>query len=184
MRYTFALIIMALFLVLSPGGTRASGPSAYSFTFDGFDGEPLRLSEFEGRPLLIVNTATECGFTPQLTGLEALWQRYKDRGLVVIGVPSNDFGGQEPRQGEEIEHFCRMNYGVTFRLADRTSVKGKAAHAFYKWAKERASAVPTWNFHKYLIGRDGNLAASFATSVDPDSPDLRTAIDAALKSAE
>ena len=183
MRHIFAAITMALLFAVSPGAG-ASGPTAYSFTFDGFDGEPLQLSEFKGRPLLIVNTATECGFTPQLTGLEALWQHYKDRGLVVIGVPSNDFGGQEPRKGEEIEHFCRMNYGVTFRLADRTSVKGKAAHAFYKWAKERTSAIPTWNFHKYLIGRDGSLAASFATTVKPEDTGLRAAIDAALKSAD
>jgi len=180
MRYVFTALVLTLVTVLLPAGALASGPTAHSFTFDGFDGEPLPLAQFKGRPLLIVNTATECGFTPQLEGLEALWQTYKDRGLVVIGVPSNDFGGQEPRKGKQIEHFCRMNYGVTFHLADRTPVKGKAAHAFYKWAKQRTNTVPTWNFHKYLIGRDGNLAASFSTTVKPESADLRAAIDAAL----
>ena len=182
MRYIFAAVALTLIAALLPAGVLASGPTAHSFTFDGFDGEPLPLAQFKGRPLLIVNTATECGFTPQLEGLEALWQTYKDSGLVVIGVPSNDFGGQEPRKGEEIEHFCRMNYGVTFRLADRTPVKGDAAHAFYKWAGERATEVPTWNFHKYLIDKNGNLAASFTTTVKPENADLRAAIDAALRS--
>ena len=180
MRHIFTAFVLTLIIALVPRAAGASGPTAHSFTFDGFDGEPLQLSQFKGRPLLIVNTATECGFTPQLEGLEALWQTYKDRGLVVIGVPSNDFGGQEPRKGEEIEHFCRMNYGVTFRLADRTPVKGDAAHAFYKWASERATEVPTWNFHKYLIDRDGELAASFSTTVKPENAELRAAIDAAL----
>ncbi|MEO9876602.1 MAG: glutathione peroxidase [Anderseniella sp.] len=166
-----------------PGQTvKAGKPSGFQFGFDGFDGKPLPLNRFRNRAVLVVNTASECGFTGQYAGLEQLWQDYKDKGLTVIGVPSNNFGGQEPLKGEQIKHFCKLNYGVTFPLADRTDVAGRNAHPFYKWAIEQAGqkARPRWNFHKILLDRNGDIAATFATAVEPTSSQVRGAIDEAL----
>ena len=160
----------------------ADNLSGFQFGFEGFDGKPLPLDRFRDRAVLVVNTASECGFTGQYAGLEQLWQDYKDKGLTVIGVPSNNFGGQEPLKGEQIKNFCTLNYGVTFPLADRTDVVGRNAHPFYKWALERAGqkARPRWNFHKILLDRTGNIAATFATAVEPTSNGVRSAIDKAL----
>ena len=160
----------------------ADNSSGFQFGFDGFDGEPLPLNRFRDRAVLVVNTASECGFTGQYAGLEQLWQDYKDSGLTVIGVPSNNFGGQEPLRGEQIKHFCKLNYGVTFPLADRTDVAGRNAHPFYKWAVEQVGqdARPRWNFHKILLNRNGNIAATFATSVEPTSKQVRGAIEKVL----
>ena len=160
----------------------AEKPSGFQFTFDGFDGSPLPLDQFRDQAVLVVNTASQCGFTGQYAGLEELWQGYRDKGLTVIGVPSNNFGGQEPLKGEQIKHFCKLNYGVTFPLADRTDVIGRNAHPFYKWAVERAGekARPRWNFHKILLDRDGDIAATFATPVEPTSSQVREAIERVL----
>ena len=169
----------ACFPVSSAQAEKSSG---FQFTFDGFDGKPLPLSRFRNRAVLVVNTASECGFTGQYAGLEELWQDYRDKGLTVVGVPSNNFGGQEPLQGEQIQHFCKLNYGVTFPLADRTDVVGRNAHPFYGWALEQAGqkARPRWNFHKILLDRNGDVAATFATSVEPTSSKVRGAIEKAL----
>ena len=157
--------------------------NAHDFTFTGIGGEQLPLNRFKGKPVLVVNTASECGFTPQYAGLQKLWQRYKDRGLVVLGVPSNDFGGQEPGDESEIAAFCTKNYGVDFPLTTKVDVVGAKAHPFYKWlAAELGDAgKPRWNFHKYLIGPDGAIAGVFPSKVAPDSLELGTAIEAALK---
>lgn len=161
----------------------AEKSSGFQFTFDGFDGDPLPLNRFRDRAVLVVNTASECGFTGQYAGLEELWQAYRDRGLTVIGVPSNNFGGQEPLEGEEIKQFCKLNYGVTFPLADRTDVVGRNAHPFYGWALEQAGqkARPRWNFHKILLDRNGEITATFASSVEPTSSKVRAAIENALE---
>ena len=165
-----------------PRALLAGTEGGFRFTFNGFDGKPLPLSRFRGRAVLVVNTASECGYTGQYGGLEKLWQEFGPRGLTIVGVPSNDFGGQEPLKGEEIKNFCSLNYGVTFPLADRTPVIGQAAHPFYKWAHETAGqgAVPKWNFHKILLAPDGNVAAMFPSPVRPDAAELRQAIIAAL----
>jgi glutathione peroxidase len=157
--------------------------NAHDFTFTGIGGEKLPLDRFKGKPVLVVNTASECGFTPQYAGLQKLWQRYKDRGLIVLGVPSNDFGGQEPGTESEIAAFCTKNYGVDFPLTTKVDVVGANAHPFYKWlATELGDAgKPRWNFHKYLIGPDGGIAGVFPSKVAPDSLELGTAIEAALK---
>jgi glutathione peroxidase len=156
--------------------------TAYDFTLTGIDGKPMSLAQFKGHPLLIVNTASECGYTPQYEDLEKLWLAYKDKGLVVIGVPSNDFGGQEPGTAEEIASFCKLNYGVTFLLADKTVVKGAKAHPFYQWAGEQAGMLgrPKWNFHKYLIGSDGRFIDWFSTQTKPMSPKVTAAVDKAV----
>ena len=138
--------------------------NAHDFDFTTIDGLPLPLARFRGKLLLVVNTASECGYTPQYAGLEKLWQEQRGRGLVVLGVPCNDFGAQEPGSEAEIGAFCQKNYGVTFPLTGKYEVKGKAAHPFYRWAGEQAGAAgrPKWNFHKYLIGRDGEFLDWFA----------------------
>jgi glutathione peroxidase len=159
-----------------------SKPTAYAFSFAGLDGGSLALAEHAGKPILIVNTASQCGYTPQLAGLQQLWTRYRDRGLTIIGVPSNDFGGQEPGGAAEINKTAHGEYGVSFPLAAKADVKGPSAHPFYKWAlHERPGDAPRWNFHKYLIGRDGLLAAVFATQIEPTDPRVIAAIEKELR---
>lgn len=168
--------------ILLMGPISAMAASAYDFTFKGIDGQPLPLSRYAGKAILVVNTASQCGFTPQYKGLEALWQRYRDRGLVIIGVPSDDFGGQEPGSAAVIKDFCEVNYQIDFPLADKTVVSGDGAHPFYRWAGEELGFVakPRWNFHKYLVGPDGRLVSWFSTMTDPESDKVRAAIEALL----
>jgi glutathione peroxidase len=144
-------------------------------------GDKLDTSAFKGKVVLLVNTASFCGFTGQYKGLEALWRRYKDKGLVVLGVPSNDFGEQEPGSNAEIKKFCEANFDVTFPLADKQVVSGERAHPLYRWAARQTGAlgVPTWNFHKILIGRDGRIVEWF-TAAGGMGAKLDRAIEAAL----
>jgi glutathione peroxidase len=155
--------------------------TAHAFRFDGIEGGSIDLAQHRGKLLLVVNTASRCGFTGQYAGLQALWTRYRARGLTVVGVPANDFAGQEPGSNEEILGFCSSRFGVTFPLAAKSVVLGEGAHPFYRWAaQQRPSETPRWNFHKYLIGRDGRIAAVFPTSVEPTDPRIITAIERAL----
>lgn len=180
------------FLVLTAGGmaalphaARAQSPAisrstAYAFSFKSLDGGVIRLSEFSGRPVLIVNVASQCGFTPQYAGLAQLQQRFGDK-IAIVGVPSNDFN-QEPGGANEILATAHGKYGVSFALAEKTTLRGAEAHPFYRWAAtERPLDVPTWNFHKYLIGRDGRLAAAFPTRVEPMDARVVEAIAKELK---
>ena len=165
---------------------RAQAPAmskitAYAFSFPALSGADIRLAEFTGRPMLIVNTASQCGYTPQYAGLQELWSEFRDRGLAIIGVPSNDFGGQEPGGPKEIAETAQHQYGVTFPIAGKVVVKGPNAHPFYKWAaSERPLDVPRWNFHKYLIGRDGRIVAAFPSVVEPNDPRVIAAIEKQL----
>ena len=156
--------------------------SLHDFTLIGIDGKPMPLQQFDGKVVLLVNTASECGYTGQYEGLEALWLAYKAKGLVVVGVPSNDFGGQEPGQAAEIAIFCKLNYGVTFPLADKTVVKGKTADPVYAWAGQEAGMLgtPKWNFHKYLFARDGKFIDWFSTPTEPMSAKIKVAVEKAL----
>jgi glutathione peroxidase len=169
-RRSLLTILAALAL---PGRSLAQSPAmsrvtAYAFSFAGLDGAAIRLADYSGKPILVVNTASLCGYTPQYAGLQQLWSRYRERGLIVVGVPSNDFGGQEPGGAEEISHTARSEYGVDFPLAAKVNVRGGNPHPFYRWAAtERPLEAPRWNFHKYLIGRDGHIAAVFATDIEP-----------------
>ena len=138
------------------------------------------LADHRGAVMLIVNTASKCGFTPQYTGLEALWRKYKDRGLVVLGFPCNQFGGQEPGTATQIETFCQKNYGVTFPLTELTSVRADPSPLWSELARQPDSGPPAWNFTKYLVGADGKLIARFPTKVTPEDEQVVTAIDAAL----
>ena len=153
--------------------------TAFDFTMTGLQGEPLDLGQFAGKPLLIVNTASKCGFTPQYEGLQALWSSHRDRDLVVIGVPSNDFGRQEPGSAEEITGFCQKNYGVGFPMTEKVHVRGPETHPLFAWLAEQGGVLskPRWNFFKYVIGRDGRLASWFTSITTPDSKRFRTAIE-------
>jgi glutathione peroxidase len=156
--------------------------TAHDFTLPRLGGGAIRMKDFAGAAVLLVNTASECGFTPQYRDLEALWRERKGKGLVVLGVPSDDFGAQEPGTGAEIRAFCDRNYGVTFPLAEKQKVIGAAAHPLYRWiaAELGEGAAPKWNFHKYLLGPDGALAGARPAKAAPRSPEILTAIEEAL----
>jgi glutathione peroxidase len=155
--------------------------TAYAFTFRGLDGDEILLSSYAGHPLLVVNTASQCGYTPQYAGLQQLWSRYRARGLIVLGVPSNDFGGQEPGGKSEIHATAQGTYHVTFPITEKVAVKGKDAHPFFKWAAaDRPLDAPRWNFHKYLVGRNGQLKAAFPSAIEPTDPLVVAAIETEL----
>jgi glutathione peroxidase len=144
------------------------------------DGKPVSFSQYKGKVLVVVNTASECGFTPQYEGLEKLYESYKDKGVVVLGFPSNDFGGQEPGTAEEIKTFCTKKYHVTFPMFAKVKTKGEGQSPVYTFLTAR-NAAPEWNFHKYVVGKDGQVRASFESKVKPESDELKAAVDAALR---
>ena len=132
--------------------------------------KPASLCQYRGKVLLVVNTASQCGYTPQYQGLEKLWQRYRDKGLVVLGFPSNDFGAQEPGSNREIAKFCEVNYGVSFPMFGKSSVAKGSANPFFEKLAQATGSRPGWNFHKYLVDRSGAKAVAFDTRVAPDDP--------------
>jgi glutathione peroxidase len=162
-----------------------SDKTAFDFSFTAIDGKKMPFAQYRGKVLLVVNTASECGYTPQYKGLEELSNRYRERGLVVVGVPSNDFGVQEPGTDAAIARFCEVNYHVTFPMTHKEPVTGASAHPFYKWiAKEVGEDhLPKWNFTKYLVSRDGAIRGLFPSKVKPESPELTKAIEAELAKA-
>lgn len=179
---TALLSALAAGSILSDAPMAAPAGSAYDHTFQSIDGKPLPLAAYRGKVLLVVNTASFCGFTPQYTALQALYQAYEAKGLVVIGVPSNDFGGQEPKSDAEVKQFCQGAFGITFPLTAKYHVRGSEKHSFYSWTAETLGAMdgPWWNFHKYLVGRDGKLVQSFGSRTEPQSPAVVAAIEAEL----
>ncbi len=156
-----------------------SETTAHEFTFEGLDGNSLPLDAYRGRAMLVVNTATECGFARQFEDLQALWERLQDDPFVLIGVPSNDFLEQEPRNGREIKDYCSVRYGITFPLTEKVKVTGADAHPFYRWAGECAGVMrrPRWNFHKYLIDGEGRFAGWFSTITSPRAPRVLRTIE-------
>jgi len=155
--------------------------SFYALSTTKLSGEPVGLKEYEGKVALVVNTASKCGFTPQYKGLQALYSELSPRGFVILGFPSNDFGGQEPGTSEEIKQFCDLNYKVTFPMFSKVVTKaGPDQSPIYSWLGQTRN-LPKWNFSKYLIGRDGRVLAFFPSDVTPESPELRAAIEKALQ---
>jgi len=144
------------------------------------DGKPAPLSQFKGKVVLVVNVASRCGLTPQYAGLEKLYRKYKDRGFVVVGVPANNFGGQEPGTNEEIAEFCKRTYDVTFPMMAKVSVKGDDMHPLYKFLTAAKGGDIRWNFTKFLVGKDGRVLERFEPRVDPDAPEVVAAIERAL----
>jgi len=157
-------------------------PTAYDFSFTSIDGETLPLSQFKDKAVLVVNVASQCGLTPQYSGLEALWKEKGSKGLVVLGVPANNFGSQEPGTEAEIKIFCETRFAVDFPMTAKEDVIGPDAHPFYKWIAGELGedAAPRWNFHKYLIGRDGTIAGTFGSRTVPDDAAMNAKIDEAL----
>ncbi len=177
--------LIAAPLGLAAGATTAEDgamKTAWDFAFTSIDGKPMPFSGYRGDVLLVVNTASMCGFTKQYSGLQALHEKYEAQGFKVVGVPSNDFGGQEPGAAGEIKDFCETNFGITFPMTEKVAVTGDAAHPFYAWAREELGWLnaPKWNFHKYLVGRDGRLITSFYSQTTPDSGKVTKAVEEAL----
>ena len=151
----------------------------FDYTIKKINNEIINLDQYKGKTILLVNVASKCGFTKQYTGLQELYEKYRDKDFYVIGVPSNQFGGQEPGSNAEIKNFCETNFNITFPLTDKVDVKGDNAHEIYKWAKKNYgnSAVPKWNFHKILINKDGKIHETFGSFTDPLSKKIITNIE-------
>ena len=166
---------MKLFLsiILMTAITTINAQSIHGFTVKGIDGKDIKMSSFKGKKILVVNTASKCGYTPQYEALEKVYEQYKDK-LVIIGFPCNQFGGQEPGSNEEIVAFCKKNYGVTFPLADKIDVKGENTAAIYQWLTQKSKngvvdATISWNFNKFLLDENGKMIAYYPSNVKPDS---------------
>ncbi len=165
----------------TPGATASACPALLDHVFPELvSGKPVSLCQFRGKVLMVVNTASECGFTPQYEQLEALHRKLSARGLVIVGFPSNDFGQQERGSNREIAEFCKLNYGVSFPMFERTEVTGRRAHPFYAQLARRSGSSPGWNFHKYVVDRSGSRVQSFPTTLRPDDPKLVREIERLL----
>jgi glutathione peroxidase len=170
---TSAALCFALLAILSAPALHAACPDLLDRRMETLNGEDSSLCQYSGKVLLVVNTASRCGYTPQYEGLEKLYRRYKARGLVVLGFPSNDFGGQEPGSAAEIAKFCELNYGVSFPMFAKTGVRAGAANPFYDGlAKASGGSTPQWNFHKYLVDRRAGKVVPFGTKVAPEDRQL------------
>ena len=180
MRSLFAFLLGALACAPS----MAACPALLGYSFPDLTDRPTPLCQFEGKVLLVVNTASECGYTPQYQGLEALYRRYRDKGLVVLGFPANDFGGQEPGSNREIAKFCEVNYGVSFPMFVKSGVSEGDANPFYESLAKKTGERPRWNFHKYLIDRSGETVLSFGSAVEPADRKLVTEIERMLAASE
>ena len=156
--------------------------SAHDFSFTGIDGKQIHLKDYAGKPVLVVNVASFCGFTPQYSELQKLHEKYGPKGLVVLGVPSNDFGAQEPKSEAEIKKFCESSFGVTFPMTSKEKVIGVDAHGLYEWIAGQAgeAAAPKWNFHKFLFNKEGHLAGSWPSKVSPTSKEITGEIEMML----
>ena len=170
---------LGLLAMLSSSAFAAS--SVHDFTLPSIDGAAAPLSAYKGKVLLIVNVASQCGYTPQYAGLEKLYETYKDRGLVVVGFPANNFGAQEPGTNQEIKAFCTRTYNVTFPMYAKISVKGGDKAPLYKFLTDATGSEIQWNFTKFLVGGDGKVITRFESSVEPDSRELLGAVEKALR---
>jgi glutathione peroxidase len=184
-----AVSTMALLLVRAKdanGVGKETAKSVYDFTLKNSKGKDVKLEEFRGQVVMLVNVASKCGYTPQYEGLQKIYERYKAQGFTVLGFPANNFGAQEPGTNEEIQEFCRINYGVTFPVFSKISVKGEDQHPLYKYLTEKASNPEfageiKWNFNKFLVGRDGRILARFDSADKPEDAKVTQAIEQALK---
>jgi glutathione peroxidase len=175
----FAFVLVMLLATAAFVAAKEPSMSLYDLTVNTLAGKPQALSVYKGKVALVVNTASECGFTPQYAGLEKLYEQYQGKAFVILGFPSNDFGAQEPGSSEQIASFCKKNYGVSFPMFEKVATKGAAQSPVYKLMATKGE--PKWNFHKYLIGKNGQVEKAFPSNVTPDSKELHDAIEAALK---
>ena len=155
---------------------------AYDFAFKDLNGSELNLAEFKDKVIIVVNVASQCGFTKQYEDMQKVWEKYQSKGIIMLGVPSNDFGNQEPGSSKDIKNFCEAKFGITFPMTEKVVVKGENAHPFYKWAKENhgKSAITKWNFHKFIIGRRGKIVGHFPSDCDPVNPSIVKCIEQEL----
>jgi glutathione peroxidase len=180
MKRLHVLPVTLLCLTLISEVSMAACPDLLNHQMNNLDGKPIDLCEFAGKVVLAVNTASYCGNTPQYKGLEALYQKYKDQGLVVVGFPANDFGSQEPGSGKEIKDFCELTYGVKFPMVEKTSVVAGKANPVFAQLEKMTGDAPEWNFHKYLIARDGKRAFSYGARTQPESGEIVKQIETLL----
>ena len=154
----------------------------FELSIKSIDNKIINLNKYKGKTVLLVNVASNCGFTKQYSGLQNLFEKYKDKGFIILGVPSNQFGAQEPGSNEEIKNFCETNFNITFPITDKVDVKGDNAHSIYKWAKENYgnSTIPKWNFHKILINKEGKIQDTFNSFVSPQSDKIKKQIELIL----
>ena len=159
-------------------GSKTYAEIAYNFKFNGIDGNQINLADYQNKVLVVVNVASRCGFTPQYSDLQKVWEDYKDKNVIIIGVPTNNFK-QEPGSNKEIKDFCETNFNINFPMTEKIDVIGKNAHPFFKWARENYGngAIPKWNFHKIIIGRDGKVANTFSSITRPSSEKFRKIIE-------
>ena len=178
-KYFLLIMIMSFF---STNVNANYDKLAYDFNFNDLDGSPLNLAEYKGKVIIVVNVASQCGFTKQYEDMQKVWEKYQVKGVIMLGIPSNDFGRQEPGSNREIKDFCEAKFGVNFPMTEKVSVKGENAHPFYLWAKKNhgKSAIPKWNFHKIMIGKNGKVVDTFASITNPSSKKFIIALEEAL----
>ena len=186
---TKVIVTVMFCLLLCTAALMAGEKSIFDFTLNTIDGQPAPLATYKGKVVMLVNVASRCGYTPQYTALESIYEKYKDRGFVIIGIPANNFGAQEPGTNQEIKTFCQSKYSVTFPMMSKVSVKGDDKTPLYQFLTDKATSPKTggeiqWNFTKFLVGPDGQIIARFEPAVTPDSPEVTSAIEKALVSAK
>ena len=179
-KYLLLIMIMSFF---TTGVSGDYSKLAYDFNFNDLDGSLLNLSEYKNKVIVVVNVASQCGFTKQYEDMQNIWEKYQNKGLIIIGVPSNDFGNQEPGNSKEIKNFCEAKFGITFPMTEKVVVKGDKAHPFYLWAKKNygKSAVPKWNFHKIIIDKNGKVADTFSSMTNPSSKKFTKVLENLIK---
>ena len=179
-KYFILILTMSLF---TSNVSASYDKLAYDFNFNDLDGSSLKLSDFKNNVIVVVNVASQCGFTSQYEDMQKIWERYQNKGLIIIGVPSNDFGNQEPGSSKEIKNFCEAKFGITFPMTEKVVVKGDKAHPFYLWAKKNygKSAVPKWNFHKIIIDKNGKVADTFSSITNPSSKKFTKVLENLIK---
>ena len=175
----FILVIMISFLGSKNYADAKYEKLAYDFAFNDLDGSMLSLADFKNKIIVVVNVASQCGFTNQYEDMQKIWEDYQAKGLIMLGIPSNDFGQQEPGTNKEIKNFCEAKFGITFPMTEKVSVKGTNAHPFYLWAKQNhgKSAVPKWNFHKIIINKEGKIEKTFSSMTNPSSKKFKEVIE-------
>ena len=181
------LVLAALGMLMFAAFVAGEGKTVFDYTLNTIDGQPAPLAAYKGKIVLLVNVASRCGFTPQYTALESIYEKYKDRGFVIIGIPANNFGAQEPGTNQEIKTFCQSKYNVTFPMMSKVSVKGEDKTPLYQYLTDKSANPKTggdiqWNFTKFLVGPQGQIIARFEPKVTPDSPEVTGAIENALAS--
>ena len=175
----FILIFMISFFGSEKLAKTENGSVAYDFAFNDLDGSLLKLSDYKNKIIVVVNVASQCGFTNQYEDMQRIWEKYQKKNIVILGVPSNDFGQQEPGTSKDIKNFCEAKFGITFPMTEKVSVKGDDAHPFYLWAKKNYGnkAVPKWNFHKIIIDKSGKIAKTFSSLTNPSSSKFIKVLD-------